>query len=141
MKGKSGQQLAGENVAKVKAWIDDRNRHRDWHEYAFNNRINRCALAEELDFSTSVCTQNKAVRALLEAADELWFTNEEMDKASHDAAHERALKRTGQISSTNNALTRRVAELEAENRSLRRQLDAYKELEALISAGSPGFRP
>lgn len=40
-KGKNGQQIAAENVALVNAWIEDRNKHRDWDEYAFNNRINR----------------------------------------------------------------------------------------------------
>ena len=47
-KGKNGQQIAIENVALVMAWIADRKTRRDWREYAFNNRINRRVLAEEL---------------------------------------------------------------------------------------------
>ena len=50
-KGKNGQQIASENVAAVTVWIAERNQRRDWHEYAYNNRINRSVLADELDFS------------------------------------------------------------------------------------------
>lgn len=56
IKGKNGQQKATENVASVVVWIAERNRLRDWHEYAYNNRINRRVIAEELSFAKSVCT-------------------------------------------------------------------------------------
>lgn len=138
--GKNGQQIALENLALVRRWIDERNERRDWHEYAYNNRINRRVLADELGFAKSVCTQNGAVRALLEAADELWFRAERLDKAAHEAARDRAEIKAGQIAASNSALMQRVATLEAENRQLRRDLEAYKEQQSLIESGAPGFR-
>lgn len=140
MKGKNGQQLAQENLARVKAWIEERNQRRDWDEYAFNNRINRRVLADELDFAKSVCTQNQAVRKLLEEADALWFHSERIERAAHEAARERAEVRSGQIATSNNALVQRVAELEAENRQLRRDLEAYKQQQVLIEGGAAGFK-
>lgn len=70
---KNGTQIGLENIELVKTWIAERNMHRDWHEYAYNNRINRKALAQELDFARSVCVQNLAVRQLLEEAEQGWF--------------------------------------------------------------------
>jgi hypothetical protein len=139
-KGKSGQQIAIENVALVKAWIEERNKRRDWNEYAFNNRINRRVIAEELDFAKSVCTQNEAVRSLLEAADGLWFNSEAVDKAAHEAARQRAEIQSGRVSSDNSELKQRLAELEAENRQLRRELDAFKRQQALVEKGAAGFK-
>lgn len=141
MKGKNGQQVAQENIQKVETWIHERNQHRDWHEYEFNNRIKRRALAQELDFAYSVCTQNKAVRKLLEDAEELWFAPRVIEKDAHEAARERAEKRSGKLSSDNSELVQRNAELEAENRRLQRELNAYKEMESLVANGMPGFKP
>ncbi len=139
-KGKSGQQIAQENIALVEAWIEERNARRDWHEYEYSGRLNRTVLASELGIAKSVCTQNKAVRQLIEDADEIWFRKAKESRASHEAARERAEKRTNQISSSNSALSHRVGELEAENRQLRQELAAYKKQQALIQAGAPGFK-
>lgn len=139
-KGKSGQQIAAENVILVEAWIKERNKRRDWEEYAFNNRINRRVIAEGLDFAKSVCTQNKAVRDLLEDADALWFKSENVEKTAHDAARERAVIQTGRVSSDNSELKKRVADLEIENRQLRRENDAYKRQQTLVESGLAGFR-
>ncbi|NVO05033.1 MAG: hypothetical protein HXX19_03330 [Rhodoferax sp.] len=140
MKGKNGQQKAAENVAVVTRWISERNMRRDWHEYAFNNRINRRVIAEELEFAKSVCTQNAAVRKLLDDADALWFNNEVVDKAAHDAARERAQMQTSRISSDNSVLLKRLAELEAENQRMRQELKAFKKQQALVLDGVPGFK-
>ena len=139
-KGKNGQQISAENVALVIAWLEERKERRDWHEYAYNDRINRSVLADELNFSKSVCTQNGTVRALLEAADALWFNSERVEKAAHEAARERAQTQAGRISFDNNALEKRLAELEAENRKLRYELNAYKKQQALVEGGAAGFR-
>lgn len=138
-KGKNGQQIAQENIVLVKSWIKERNECRDWHEYEYNGKINRRVLSEELDIAKSVCTQNKVVRSLIEDADSIWFGKSNEDKASHEAARERAEKRSNKISSNNNALSLRVAELEAENRQLQQELSAYKKQKALIQAGASGF--
>lgn len=139
-KGKNGQQIAAENVALVTAWIEERNKRRDWCEYAFNNRINRRVIASELDFATSVCTQNKAVRELLDAADGLWFRSKEIDTVAHEAARERAEIQSSRVSSDNSELKKRLAELEMENRQLHRELDAYKRQQALVERGAAGFK-
>ena len=153
-KGKNGQQIAQENVILVTTWIAERNERRDWHEYEYNGKINRSALSDELGFAKSVCTQNKSVRALIGGAEALWFRKQDEDKASHEAARERAENRTNQISSSNNALTKRQAELEAENNQLQKEkkeleaennqlqkeLAAYKKQQVLIQAGNSGFK-
>lgn len=138
--GKSGCQIAGDNVKLITAWIDERNMRLDWHEYAYNNRINRSVVAQELDFAKSVCTQNAAVRSILEAADALWFKNEIEDKAAHEAARERAQAQSSKMTSDNSDLIKRVAELEAENRQIRRELSAYKKQQALVETGAAGFK-
>jgi cell division protein FtsB len=138
-KGKNGQQIASENVAAVNAWISERNQRRDWHEYAYNNRINRSVLAVELDFAKSVCTQNSTVRALLDSADALWFKFETLEKAAHEAARDRAQVQSSRVTSDNNELQKRVAELEAENRQLRKDLGAFKKQQALVEGGAAGF--
>lgn len=139
-KGKNGQQIAAENVALVKTWIEERSKRCDWNVYAFNNRINRRVIADELDFATSVCTQNKSVRELLEAADKLWFCSERIDKEAHEAAHERAEIHSGRVSSENSELKKRLAELETENRQLRRELEAFRKQQALVERGAAGFK-
>lgn len=137
---KSGRQLAVQNVALVESWICERNERRDWHEYEFNGRINRRVLADELSFARSVCTQNRAVKALIEAAEGIWFASGGRERAGQEAALERAEKRTKRMASSNSALARRVAELEAENHALRRQLEMFKQQQALIEAGGAGFK-
>lgn len=139
-RGKNGQQLAAENVARVEEWIRERTACRDWHECEYNGRVNRRALAEELDFARSVCTQNLAVRSLLEAAEQLWFGSGSQDRAAHEAARERAEKRSGREAAANSQLVRRIAELEAQVYELRKQLAAFKRQQELVSAGEAGFR-
>jgi hypothetical protein len=138
--GKSGRQIAGDNVKLVTTWIEERNQRLDWHEYAYNNRINRSVIAQELDFAKSVCTQNAAVRSLLEAADAVWFKNEVEDKAEHEAARERAQAQSSRMTSDNSDLIKRIAELEAENRQIRLELNAFKKQQSLVEGGLPGFK-
>ena len=139
-RGKNGQQLAAENVTRVETWIRERNTHRDWHEYEYKGRINRRTLAAELDFARSVCTQNLAVRSLLESAEKLWFGSGAEDRVAHEAARERAEKRSGREAAANSQLIRRIAELEAEVHELRKQLAVFKRQQELVSAGEAGFR-
>ena len=134
-KGTNGIQEAEANVALVKQWISERNTRRDWDEYSYSGRINRSALAEGLGISKSVMTQNPKVKALIEAQDKLWFKSEAL---SREAAHERAEKSSHDVSATNDQLIRRTAELEAEVRQLRKQLEKHQSLEALVRNGFPG---
>jgi predicted RNase H-like nuclease (RuvC/YqgF family) len=143
MKGKSGQQIGKENVQLVTNWIAQRNVDRDWHEYEYDGRVNRSALAEELEFAPSVCTQNKKVRKLIEDVDKIWFLEkqaEKEDKKSHGAARERAEKKTNITLAGNNLLTKKLAVLEAENKELRQKLAKHKKLDMLVQSGAPGFK-
>jgi len=139
-KRKSGPELGVVNVKLVDAWIKERNNRLDWLEYGHNNRINRRAVARELGFADSVCTQNHGVRALLQAADLLWFKSEVEDKVAHEAARERAQVRSSRVGHENSDLITRVAELEAENRQMRRELNAVKKLQAIVECDFAGFR-
>ncbi|WP_067514836.1 hypothetical protein [Endozoicomonas ascidiicola] len=139
-KGKNGQQIAQENIAKVEAWIAQRDAARDWEEYEYSGKINRRVLAEELDFAKSVCTQNKHVRSLLNEAEQRWFARKEESQASHEAARERAEKQSATVASNNNAMSMRIAELEAENRQLRKELKGYREQQAMVESGMAGFK-
>ena len=136
-KGSNGIQEAEANIALVKQWINERNARRDWDEYAYSGRINRSALAVELGVSKSIMNQNPKVKVLLKAQDKLWFESEAL---SCEAAHERAERRTQDVSVTNNQLTKRIAELEVEVRQLRKQLAKHESLEALVQCGFPGQR-
>jgi len=81
--------------------------------------------------------QNPKVKELLKAQDKLWFESEML---SREAAHERAEKRTHDVSASNSQLTKRIAELEVEVRQLRKQLEKHQSLEALVQCGFPGQR-
>jgi hypothetical protein len=144
VKGKSGQQIGKENVKLVADWIAQRNIDRDWHEYEYDGRVNRRALAEELGFAPSVCTQNKKVRKLIEDVDKVWFIEqkaEKKDRKTHEAARERAEKKTSITLAGNNVLINKIAVLEAENKELRQKLAKHKTLDMLVQSGSPGFKP
>lgn len=139
-RGKNGQQIAQENVGKVEAWIAERDATRDWDEYGYNGKINRTTIATELDFAKSVCTQNKRVKTLLNEAEQRWFARKEISKASHDAARERAEKHSASVSSNNNTMSLRIAELEAENRQLRKELKGFREQQSMVESGMAGFK-
>lgn len=136
-KGSNGIQEAAANVALVIQWISERNTRRDWDRYAYSGRINRSAVAAELDVAKSAMTQNPKVRALLEAQDKLWFGSEAL---SREAAHARSETHSQEASTANHQLTKRVAELEIEVRQLRKQLEKHQSLEALVQCGFPGLR-
>jgi CTP synthase (UTP-ammonia lyase) len=141
-KGKNGQQLAAENVAQVEQWIKRCYERRDWHDYEYNNRINRRILSEKLGFSKSVCTQNRAVRELLEAVEKEWFGDYgDVSHTVHEAPRETAEEPLGlNPAFTNSHLNQRIAELEAEADELRKQLAIFKKQQDLIAKGAAGFR-
>lgn len=138
-KGKNGQQLGQENLQRVEEWKARVEAEGSVHEYAYSGRVKRAEVARECGFSRSVCVQNESVRELLERCDREWYGTESTDQAAAGAAADRAEKRAQTASSDSSRLMARVAELEAENRVLRRQLARYKALEAVIQDGMPGF--
>jgi len=142
-RGSSGRQDAKENVKKVTNWIAERNSLRDWDEYKNDlGKINRTALSVELDFGISVPHQNPAVKRLLQDAEQLWFkkTPKQPAEAAQEASIERSQVKLGKSSTENNKLTVRVAELEAENRQLQKELASFRRMRDMIESGMPGFK-
>lgn len=139
-RGKNGQQIAEENIEIVKSWIAQRNELRDWHEYSYNKRINRSLLASELNFAKSVCTQNKAVRNLLDEADKLWFGKYGEKLSAKEANFERSALIEQQNSKETKKVLQRVAELEVENAQLRQKLAAHEKLQQLLDFGIAGLK-
>lgn len=141
MKGKNGQQKAQDNVDAIQSWIDERNAKRDWDEYEYSGKINRTVVAEELGFAKSVFSQNKRVKDLIQEVDLIWFREKQLDKQAHEASRERAEDRSRMVSSTNNELIQRNAQLEAENKELKSKLNKFDQLQSLIQGGATGFKP
>jgi len=141
--GSSGRQDAKENVKKVTSWIAERNSLRDWDEYKNNlSKINRTALSAELDFGISVPHQNPEVKRLLQNAEQLWFKKapRKAAEAAQEASIERSQVQLGKTSTENNKLAVRVAELEAENRQLQKELASFRRMRDMIESGMPGFK-
>lgn len=137
---KNGQQLKKAYAELANAWVLERNKRLDWKEYEFNHRINRRKLVKEVDFSYSVCTQNKDVRKILESAEQLWFGAEESCIPNPIREAKPLELRTDLTSSSNNKSTKRITKLETEIRELNQQLKAYKVQQALIENGASGFK-
>ena len=140
-KGTNGKQAGDRHFRDVLAWVAERERLRDWHEYRRGDKINRTALAEELGFDRGVIKDNPRVKDLVKEKDELWFgCDPEMKEAAQEARLERSSVALSKASSENNKLVARVAELEAENRELRRENAAFKRMKNMIESGDPGCR-
>lgn len=139
-KGISGQQIAKQNIKLVQAWINERNALRDWIKYGHNGKINRRVLSDELGFAKSVCTQNKAVRVLIEEADSAWFKKIAEHTQSQQAVKERMKQQSNLASANTIELTQRIAELEIENKDLQRELTKFKKQQLLVQSGAAGFR-
>lgn len=140
MMKKNGQQIAEQNVRKVKDWIELRNSLRDWNQFSYNDRVNRSLLAAELNFAKSVCTQNKTVRNLLDEADNLWFRKYGEKSAAKEAHVERSILIGQKNSNEAKKVLQRVAELEVENAYLRQKLAAHEKLQQLLDVGVAGFK-
>jgi hypothetical protein len=138
-KGKNGKQIGAEYLQRVESWKASVESSGTVHEYAYAGRVKRIEVARECGFSRSVCVQNEGVKAILERCDREWYGTEPADQAASRAAVERAELRVQMASSDNSRFMARIAELEAENRALRKQLARYEALEAVIQDGMLGF--
>ncbi|MEW8309060.1 MAG: hypothetical protein AB2652_04775 [Candidatus Thiodiazotropha endolucinida] len=139
-KGKNGKQVEEQHFRAVQAWIAERERLRDWDEYERDGKVNKSALAAELNFDRQVCRPKSRAGKLLEEKAKLWFGASEDKKKAQEARLERSSAALSKASSENNKLVARVAELEAENRELRRENAAYKRMRSMIESGDPGCR-
>jgi hypothetical protein len=66
-RGKSGQQIALENLQRFRDWVSERETARDWSHYARGDKLIRMKIARECGFAVSVLRQNLAVKADLDA--------------------------------------------------------------------------
>lgn len=139
-KGKNGQQLAEEYLQLVQDWKSRVESQGSARAYEYARRVKRTEVARECGFSRSVCVQNEAVKSLLECCDREWYGTEPSGKAAATSAIDRAEKRFHPESSDSSRLMALVAELEAENLTLKQQLARYQALEAVVHDGMPGFR-
>lgn len=69
MNGKSGPQMAAENLARFEIWIRDREHAQDWVNYWRGDKLSRTDIAAECGFGTSALRQNPAIKARLQALD------------------------------------------------------------------------
>ncbi|GHE73627.1 hypothetical protein GCM10019059_36480 [Camelimonas fluminis] len=128
----SRRELALEYVKRVKRWISERDQCGDYREYQRSGKVNRGALCAELDFSRSVINQNPAVKAALISAEQRWFAGDQQNTQAHEAALERSEKRVAQHASDISRLEDQIAKLKAENTFLRKQLERYAAMDAVI---------
>lgn len=137
----SRRKLAQEYAERVNQWIAERDLCGEYLEYERGGKINRGALCAELDFSRSVINQNPAVKAALASAEQRWFGGSQEDTQAHEAARERSEKRAAQRASDVNRLEDEVAKLKAENALLRKQLERYAAMDAVIQQTGLAPRP
>lgn len=137
----SRRQLAQAYAGRVEQWIAERDQCGDYLEYERNGKVNRGALCAELDFSRSVVNQNPAVKAALTSAEQRWFGGGQADTWAHEAARERSEKRAAQRASDVSRLEDEVAKLKAENALLRKQLERYAAMDAVIQQTGLAPRP
>lgn len=135
----NGQETGQQYAQRVQQWIAERDAVGDYVEYERAGKINRAALCAELDFGRSVVTQNPIVRECLAEAEGRWFGNKEQDSKAHAAARERSEKRVAQTNADISKLQDEVAKLKAQNSILRRQLEKYEAMDAVIR--STGIAP
>lgn len=128
----SRRELAQEYTKRVDQWISERDQCGDYREYERGGKVNRGVLCAELDFSRSVINQNPAVKAALTSAEQRWFGGDQQDTQAHEAARERSEKRAAQRASDVSRLEDEIAKLKAENALLRKQLERYAAIDAVI---------
>lgn len=130
----NGQQIAAENVRKIKLWIEERKRVKDYLDYEHQGRINRSSLSEELGFARSVVTQNGEVNRLISEAEELWFSERQKDDdKALEAASERSERKSVLTAAENSRLMDENAKLRAENAILKSQLRRYAAMAEVLA--------
>lgn len=65
--GKSGQQIATENLHKFEQWVKERDEASDWPDYVRRGKLNRSDIATGCNFADSVPWQNPAVKHAIAA--------------------------------------------------------------------------
>ena len=130
----SGRKIAEEYAARVRDWIAERDAQGDYEDYQRDRKVNRTTLCAELDFGRSVLTQNPNVKAQLLEAEQRWYGHgEKKANQDHDAARERAERKSTLTSRELSTALDENAKLRAENAHLRRKLRKYETLEEILA--------
>jgi len=124
---KNGQQQGEENFQRFKAWIDERYRLNDWHNYIRGGKLNRTEISKECLFDRGVFKKGKGmgnpdIVTLLEETENYLLVSrileklevvdsEAFEKASEKASKIKDMKLT-KLEEENSILKSRVNELE-----------------------------
>ena len=82
--GKSGQQIAQENLQCSREWVKERHKANDWSDYARRDQLSRSEIAQECGFALSVLRQNPAVKSDLASLEERLRTQPILDTSRRD---------------------------------------------------------
>ena len=136
--GRSGQQVALENVERFRAWIKERERTNDWADYVRGDKLSRTDIAHECGFAVSVLRQNPSVKAelgaletrlrsigLLDAVDPDVEIGSRL-KTPEEIKSEKAANRRAQIAKA--GVEQRVKTLEEQNAALKVQVAQLQDL-------------
>lgn len=136
--GRSGQQVALENVERFRAWIKERDRTNDWADYTRGDKLSRTDIAHECGFAVSVLRQNPSVKAELSALEKRLRSIGLLDavdpdveigsrlKTPEEIKSEKAANRRAQIAKA--GIEQRVKTLEEQNAALKAQVSQLQDL-------------
>ncbi len=155
-RGKSGPQMAADNLARFQFWIRDREHAKDWDDYWRGDKLSRTNIAAECGFGTSALRQNPAIKAQLEALETR--LKEEMtgctsakktsQNTSNQADDISYAVLAGRLTKAKSSADKRVKALEEQNATLRAELTTlrvalakYEHIEAHLGETGKWLRP
>jgi hypothetical protein len=136
--GRSGQQIALENVDRFRSWVEERDRANDWADYARGDKLSRRDIAQECGFAVSVLRQNPTVKADLESLETRLQSNGILDptspevgtksgwKSAEEIKSEKAANRRAQVAKA--GAEQRVKTLEEQNAALKAEVSQLRAL-------------
>lgn len=155
--GKSGPQMAADNLARFQVWIRDREHAKDWDDYWRGDKLSRTDIAAECGFGTSALRQNPAIKAQLDALetrlkDEMARGSTSSEKMAQNASNQaddisdavlavRLAKAKSSADKRVKALEEQNAALRAELATLRAALAKYEHIEAHLGRTGKWLRP
>ncbi|WP_194711276.1 VPA1267 family protein [Noviherbaspirillum soli] len=135
--GKSGRQIALENVDRFRAWIAERDKSNDWADYWRGDKLSRTDIAAECGFNTAALRQNPTIKSDLEAlearlrgreASESSEGKETPQNGSNEAEEANAIDSlTRRLMKSQSSAEKRVKALEEENAALKAQISMLRE--------------
>lgn len=126
--GKSGQQMAADNLARFQVWVHDREHAKDWTDYWRGDKLSRTDIAAECGFGTAALRQNPAIKTELAALEARLkapggpcaIPAETTPQEPPNAAQEESDKvLSGRLATAKASADQRIKHLEEENATLR----------------------